>query len=340
MPSPRAAREEFVLAKLRREEEEGLYIIRWSVLDFNRLILSVAKRGQQQVLPWPWCVPTGVWGAATSHPEPPLTPQAPGAPRALKYRQFRIQRKGDSFVLEGWEREFPTLRELLEALKGCTLRSGHESFTVKRCCPPKPGGTRTGPPVALQPSGSRCVTVRLPPPRAEISDLLIARKAKDDEKQILNLTQLSFHQIRKNEITQVGCSLLPAAGPDGAVVGQNVSGGSGWVSHGSRQLSGRSGGVGGGSVMGQITSCGSEWVGCGSERWLWVKSQAGGSRCPHLVPRGEGEKGRSGGGFVPSDAWREGRKSQVTVARLKITLPTCSEPTWGRAPAPTSTTEC
>ncbi|XP_054039422.1 non-receptor tyrosine-protein kinase TYK2 [Rissa tridactyla] len=141
--------EEFVFAKLRREEqEEGLYIIRWSVLDFNRMILSVVKRGQQQ---------------------------APGVQGPLKYRQFRIQKKGDSFVLEGWDREFPTLRELLDVLKGCTLKSGDESFTVKRCCPPKPG---------------------------EISDLLIARKVKDSAKQILNLTQLSFHQIRKNEITQ------------------------------------------------------------------------------------------------------------------------------------------
>ncbi|XP_009461880.1 PREDICTED: non-receptor tyrosine-protein kinase TYK2 [Nipponia nippon] len=136
--------EEFVFAKLRREEqEEGLYIIRWSVLDFNRMILSVVKRGHQQ--------------------------------GALKYRQFRIQKKGNSFVLEGWDREFSTLRELLDVLKGCTLKSGDESFTVKRCCPPKPG---------------------------EISDLLITRKVKDSAKQILNLTQLSFHQIRKNEITQ------------------------------------------------------------------------------------------------------------------------------------------
>ncbi|NXT47354.1 TYK2 kinase, partial [Pluvianellus socialis] len=141
--------EEFVFAKLRREEqEEGLYIIRWSVLDFNRMILSVVKRGHQQ---------------------------APGVQGALKYRQFRIQKKGDSFVLEGWDREFATLRELLDVLKGCTLKSGDESFTVKRCCPPKPG---------------------------EISDLLITRKVKDSAKQILNLTQLSFHQIRKNEITQ------------------------------------------------------------------------------------------------------------------------------------------
>ncbi|KAM6233194.1 LOW QUALITY PROTEIN: non-receptor tyrosine-protein kinase TYK2 [Porphyrio hochstetteri] len=141
--------EEFVFSKLQREEqEEGLYIIRWSVLDFNRMILSVVKRGHQQ---------------------------APGAQGALKYRQFRIQKKGSSFVLEGWDREFPSLRELLDVLKGCTLRSGDESFTVKRCCPPRPG---------------------------EISDLLITRKVKDSTKQILNLTQLSFHQIRKNEITQ------------------------------------------------------------------------------------------------------------------------------------------
>ncbi|NXH32410.1 TYK2 kinase, partial [Myiagra hebetior] len=142
-------REEFVFAKLRREEpEEGLYILRWSVLDFDRIILSVLKRSQQQ---------------------------APGTPEAFKYRQFRIQKKGESFVLEGWDREFPSLQELLDALKGCTLRSGEENFTVKRCCPPQPG---------------------------EISDLLITRKAKDNGKQILNLTQLSFHQIRKNEITQ------------------------------------------------------------------------------------------------------------------------------------------
>lgn len=66
--------------------------------------------------------------------------QAPGTPGAFKYRQFRIQKKGDSFVLEGWDREFPTLRELLDVLKGCTLKSGEENFTVKRCCPPKPGG--------------------------------------------------------------------------------------------------------------------------------------------------------------------------------------------------------
>uniref|UniRef100_A0A8C5SK75 Tyrosine-protein kinase n=1 Tax=Laticauda laticaudata TaxID=8630 RepID=A0A8C5SK75_LATLA len=134
--------EEFILAKLKREgQEDGLYALRWSVLDFSRLILSVLKNDQ---------VRDG--------------------------RMFRIQRKGNSFVLEGWEQEFPSVQELMNALKGCTLKSGTDIFSLKRCCLPKPG---------------------------EISDLLITRKVKDSTRQILNLTQLSFHQIRKNEITQV-----------------------------------------------------------------------------------------------------------------------------------------
>ncbi|KAJ6654509.1 hypothetical protein lerEdw1_006816 [Lerista edwardsae] len=139
--------EEFILAKLKREEqEEGLYVLRWSVIDFNRLILSVLRRGQTFQIQ-----------------------------NASSYRQFRIQKKENSFVLEGWEQEFSGVQELMNALKGCTLRSGNETFTLKRCCLPKPG---------------------------EVSDLLITRKVKDSSRQILNFSQLSFHQIRKNEITQ------------------------------------------------------------------------------------------------------------------------------------------
>ncbi|XP_048343415.1 non-receptor tyrosine-protein kinase TYK2 [Sphaerodactylus townsendi] len=110
--------EEFILAKLKREEpEDGLYALRWSVLDFHRMILSVVRRGQSCRIQ-----------------------------DATSYRQFRIQRKGNSFTLD------------------------------KRGLSPKEPG--------------------------EISDLLITRKVKDSTRQILNLTQLSFHQIRKNEITQ------------------------------------------------------------------------------------------------------------------------------------------
>uniref|UniRef100_A0A8D0DTJ5 Tyrosine-protein kinase n=1 Tax=Salvator merianae TaxID=96440 RepID=A0A8D0DTJ5_SALMN len=141
--------EEFIVAKLKREaQEDGLYVLRWSVIDFNRLNLSVLGRGQNFQ-----------------------------TRDATSYRQFRIQKKGNSFMLEGWEHEFPSVQELMNALKGCTLRSGNEIFVLKQCCLPKPG---------------------------EVSDLLIIRKQKDCARQILDLAQLSFHQIRKNEITQKG----------------------------------------------------------------------------------------------------------------------------------------
>uniref|UniRef100_A0A8C3JNW2 non-specific protein-tyrosine kinase n=1 Tax=Calidris pygmaea TaxID=425635 RepID=A0A8C3JNW2_9CHAR len=57
--------EEFVFSKLRREEEEeGLYILRWSALDFNRMILSVVKRSHQQVkAQFPVGRSRGDWGA-------------------------------------------------------------------------------------------------------------------------------------------------------------------------------------------------------------------------------------------------------------------------------------
>ncbi|NWI39588.1 TYK2 kinase, partial [Picathartes gymnocephalus] len=196
--------EEFVFAKLRREEpEEGLYILRWSVLDFNRMILSVLKRSHQQVgTIFPKIPSPGITREPRGFNSSCLAPdfsQAPGTPGAVKYRQFRIQKKGDSFVLEGWDREFPSLRELLDVLKGCTLKSGEETFTVKRCCPPQPGGRDRDHPWKVGTGGAGAHRA---PPFPEISDLLIARKAKENGKQILNLTQLSFHQIRKNEITQ------------------------------------------------------------------------------------------------------------------------------------------
>lgn len=164
--------------------------------------------------------------------------QGSGTQTTPTYRQFRIQKRGVSFVLEGWEREFSTVRELMDVLKGCTLKSGEESFAVRRCCPPKPGGTSPVPSpwgVRFSPGASGSSRGSAPaqsshvqraraespkwlvsrlmgsltssscgPLPTEISDLIIARKVKDSTRQILNLTQLSFHQIRKNEITQVG----------------------------------------------------------------------------------------------------------------------------------------
>ncbi|NXU77461.1 TYK2 kinase, partial [Oreotrochilus melanogaster] len=154
-------KEGFVFSKLRREGGDGLCLIRWSLLDFHKLILSVAKRCPQE---------------------------APGTQGNLKFCHFCIQKKENSFILEGWEREFSTLRELLGCLKGCTLKSGDENFPVKRCCPPKAG---------------------------EISDLLITWKVKEKSKQVLDLSQLSFHQIRKEQITQVGLGMGNPPGEPG-----------------------------------------------------------------------------------------------------------------------------
>ena len=49
---------------------------------------------------------------------------------------------------------------------------------------------------------------------AEISDLLITKKVKESTRQILNMTQLSFHQIRKDEITQVSIVIFYLLGDE------------------------------------------------------------------------------------------------------------------------------
>lgn len=39
-----APRDEFVLHKLKKEAEEGAFIVRWSVLDYHRIILASLSR--------------------------------------------------------------------------------------------------------------------------------------------------------------------------------------------------------------------------------------------------------------------------------------------------------
>ncbi|KAM9101230.1 non-receptor tyrosine-protein kinase TYK2 isoform 1-T2 [Sarcophilus harrisii] len=109
--------------------------------------------------------------------------QAAGA-QGLRYKQFRIEEQGLTFQLEGWDQAFPSVRELTAALQGCTLRSSSgsgpgstlESFTLSKCCLPRAG---------------------------EISNLIITRQRPKEGPKSLNLSQLSFHQIRKEEITQL-----------------------------------------------------------------------------------------------------------------------------------------
>uniref|UniRef100_A0A4X2M7I5 Tyrosine-protein kinase n=1 Tax=Vombatus ursinus TaxID=29139 RepID=A0A4X2M7I5_VOMUR len=147
--------EPYVLSKLKREEvEDGLYLIRWSSFDFHRLILTVGL--------FPPCLGT----------------------QGLRYKQFRIEERGQTFQLEGWDQAFSSVRELTAALQGCTLRSSSgsgpgsslESFTLSKCCLPRAG---------------------------EISNLIITRQRPKEGPKPLSLSQLSFHQIRKEEITQL-----------------------------------------------------------------------------------------------------------------------------------------
>uniref|UniRef100_A0A672LID1 Tyrosine-protein kinase n=1 Tax=Sinocyclocheilus grahami TaxID=75366 RepID=A0A672LID1_SINGR len=100
--------DEFVLQKLKKEAEEGAFIVRWSVLDYHRIILASLSR--------------------TKDGENPT------------YKQFRITQRGSTFKLEGWDQEFSSIKELTSSLKTFVLKSGEDSFTLKKCCLPRLGG--------------------------------------------------------------------------------------------------------------------------------------------------------------------------------------------------------
>ncbi|XP_074513494.1 non-receptor tyrosine-protein kinase TYK2 [Sebastes fasciatus] len=136
--------DDFVLLKLKKEAaEEGAFLVRWSALDYRRIILAVLSKSEN--------------GSKPSH------------------KQFRIQLKGLMFCLEGWDREFSTMKELTESLKTFILKSGSDSFTVRKCCLPK---------------------------QAELSNLVVMRQGASTENSSLNMTQLRFHQIKDTEIVQ------------------------------------------------------------------------------------------------------------------------------------------
>nr|XP_055094181.1 non-receptor tyrosine-protein kinase TYK2 isoform X3 [Symphalangus syndactylus] len=136
--------EPFVQAKLR--PEDGLYLIHWSTSHPYRLILTVAQRSQ-----------------------------APDGMQSLRLRKFPIEQQNGAFVLEGWGRSFPSVRELGAALQGCLLRAGDDCFSLRRCCLPQPG---------------------------ETSNLIIMRGARASSG-TFNLSQLSFHRVDQKEITQL-----------------------------------------------------------------------------------------------------------------------------------------
>uniref|UniRef100_A0A8C4HZ18 Tyrosine-protein kinase n=1 Tax=Dicentrarchus labrax TaxID=13489 RepID=A0A8C4HZ18_DICLA len=140
--------DDFVLLKLKKEAaEEGAFLVRWSALDYHRIILAVLNKNEN--------------GSTPSH------------------KQFRIHYNNSTFCLEGWDREFSSVKELTDSLKTFVLKSGSDSFTVKKCCFPR---------------------------QAELSNLLVMRQGVDhrvhSDALSLNMTQLRFHQIKDKEIVQ------------------------------------------------------------------------------------------------------------------------------------------
>ncbi|XP_034045553.1 non-receptor tyrosine-protein kinase TYK2 [Thalassophryne amazonica] len=98
--------DEFVLQKLKKEEKgEGAFLVRWSALDYRRIILAVLHKNKNGIL--------------------------------QSHKQFLIQHKGSSFCLEGLDKEFSSLKELTDVLKTFVLKSGEENFSVKKCCLPR-----------------------------------------------------------------------------------------------------------------------------------------------------------------------------------------------------------
>ncbi|XP_063795243.1 tyrosine-protein kinase JAK1 [Pseudophryne corroboree] len=140
---------EYAVNKLRQEgNEEGTYVLRWSCTDFNHILMTVA------------CSKISKYDSKSMK----------------QYKNFQIEVKDKTYCLLGSDRVFDTLKQLMEHLKGQVLRTDDVSFTLKRCCPPKP---------------------------REISNLLIATKKAVDWQPVYHISQLSFHRILKEEIQQI-----------------------------------------------------------------------------------------------------------------------------------------
>ncbi|XP_059552824.1 non-receptor tyrosine-protein kinase TYK2 isoform X1 [Myotis daubentonii] len=99
---------------------------------------------------------------------------APGTP-LLRLWKFPIELCEGTFRLQSWDRSFPSVRGLRAALQGCSLRAGDHCFSLRHCCLPQPG---------------------------EISNLIIMRGPQASTRP-LNLSQLSFHQVCQDDLTQL-----------------------------------------------------------------------------------------------------------------------------------------
>lgn len=56
------------------------------------------------------------------------------------YKNFQIEVKKGGYFLHGSNKSFASLKDLMDHLKGQILRTDNISFTLKRCCQPRPRG--------------------------------------------------------------------------------------------------------------------------------------------------------------------------------------------------------
>lgn len=140
---------EYAINKLKQEgDEEGMYVLRWSCTDFKHILMTVT-----------------------------CSEMLGDSSKCIKqYKNFQIEVKKDQYSLLGTDRYFTTLRDLMAHLKGQMLRADNVSFTLRKCCPPKP---------------------------REISNLLVATKKAQEWQPVYPPSQLSFHRILKEEINQL-----------------------------------------------------------------------------------------------------------------------------------------
>ncbi|KAK6302349.1 hypothetical protein J4Q44_G00267040 [Coregonus suidteri] len=136
--------------KLRQEGEvEGTYVLRWSCIDYDHILLTVTCN------------------------EVDLTDRHP-------YRSFKIKVGPEGYSLNGTDLRQPSLRELIEQLRGQTLRTDRITFQLRKACPPQP---------------------------REISNLLLVTKREAEPTHPIQ-SQLIFHRILKEDILQeehLGC---------------------------------------------------------------------------------------------------------------------------------------
>uniref|UniRef100_A0A8C5INI0 Tyrosine-protein kinase JAK1 n=1 Tax=Junco hyemalis TaxID=40217 RepID=A0A8C5INI0_JUNHY len=123
-----------------------------------------------------WSVlPQSAGGEGVFDPIAFLFPPPQGMNNSGPYKNFQIEVKKGGYFLHGSNKSFASLKDLMDHLKGQILRTDNISFTLKRCCQPRP---------------------------REISNLLVATKKAQEWQPVYPMGQLSFHRIRKEEIVQ------------------------------------------------------------------------------------------------------------------------------------------